>query len=121
MNAAEARERFSAAYEGELPDGERAQFEAALEQDAALSAEYDAFRTTMKAMGQALGSSDAVPPPDLLGGVQRTLRARSKGRFYRDRFSMLEPRQQGLWVSLCLIVLVLFLVIWGAFQYVRFD
>lgn len=85
MTSQEARDLFSAAYDSELaPDAQR-EFETALAHDAVLASEYEEFRTLL----QAAADDDVViaTTPDLLPGVQRRLRARSRGRFYRDRFS----------------------------------
>jgi hypothetical protein len=44
-----------------------------------------AIRSMLK---RALGSEAApVPPPDLLAGVQRRIRVRSRGRFFADGWS----------------------------------
>lgn len=91
MTRDEARDLFSAAWDGELGDA-RAEFDALLAADAELRAEYEDFtrvlRETQSLMqGGSPLASDAEPAPDVLAGVQRKLRARSGGRFYRDRFS----------------------------------
>jgi hypothetical protein len=85
MTREEARDLFSAAWDGELGDA-RAEFDALLAADAALRAEYDALTQSRAQAGSPL-ASDSEPAPDVLAGVQRKLRARSGGRFYRDRFS----------------------------------
>ena len=91
MTRDEARDLFSAAWDGELGDA-RAEFDALLAADAALRAEYDAFTQILRetqslTQGGSPLASDSEPAPDVLAGVQRKLRARSGGRFYRDRFS----------------------------------
>ena len=121
MNAAEARDRFSAAYEGELSPAERAELDAAFAADPALLSEYETFRATMEAMGALAREGDAVPPPHVLGNVQRALRQRSKGRFYRDRFAALRGAQHALWLWIGAVVLVSLCVIWAAFQFVQFE
>jgi hypothetical protein len=91
MTREEARDLFSAAWDGELGEV-RSAFEALLAADAELRAEYEDFtrvlRETQSLMqGGSPLASDSEPAPDVLAGVQRKLRARSGGRFYRDRFS----------------------------------
>ncbi|MDH5493159.1 MAG: hypothetical protein OEY14_14485 [Myxococcales bacterium] len=83
MEAEQARDLFSAAFDAELEDGEAAAFEAALAADLELRAEYEAF-CSLLGETRSLGDDPAV---DLLAGVQQKLRTRSRGRFYRDRFS----------------------------------
>jgi anti-sigma factor RsiW len=83
----EAKERFSDALDGLLAPDDADAFERALGADAALRDEYERFRATFEAVRGL-----ATPPPrewsvDLLAGVQRKIRARSRGRYYRDRFS----------------------------------
>ncbi|MCC6872885.1 MAG: hypothetical protein IT378_01150 [Sandaracinaceae bacterium] len=85
MTSDEARDLFSEALEDEL--GERKQdFDAALSEDDELREEYAMFVATFRTVG-GLAETDADDAPDLLEGVQERLRKRSKGRFYRDRFS----------------------------------
>jgi hypothetical protein len=91
MTRDEARDLFSAAWDGEL-GAARGEFDALLAADPELRAEYEDFtrvlRETQALMGDAGPlESEAAPTPDVLAGVQRKLRARSGGRFYRDRFS----------------------------------
>lgn len=113
MTADEARALFDAAYDGELDDDSRAAFEALLAHDAAVRSEYESFRVTMSRT-RAL---DATPPIDLLSGVQDKLRARSGGRFYRDRFSTQRGRSpQLVWMlvlsALVLVAFALFAASW---------
>jgi anti-sigma factor RsiW len=86
MAPEEARERFSEALDDALDPTARAAFESALARDEALRAEYADFAATFAALGQ-LGEADAEDAPDLLAGVQRRLRERSRGRYYRDRYA----------------------------------
>lgn len=117
MTSQEARELFSAAYDAELDPPTQAAFDAALAADAALATEYAEFRTLLTAAAQ--DSTPPGPTPDLLPGVQRRLRARSRGRFYRDRFS----ERAGLGVRSPLIVVVIMLglggLLWLAWRFVQ--
>ena len=85
MNTDEARESFSEAYEGELSEPRRREFDAALAEDSELKQEYAAFQRALTAAGAVPAVSN--DGPDLLAGVQRRLRKRSRGRFYGDRFA----------------------------------
>jgi anti-sigma factor RsiW len=87
MTADEARELFSEAFEGELSPERKAAFDEAVANDPALHAEYDDFVDTFRTMGRLAEAEEAQPAPDLLHGVQDRLRKRSRGRYYRDRFS----------------------------------
>ncbi|MAQ18003.1 MAG: hypothetical protein CMN30_24800 [Sandaracinus sp.] len=86
MNAEEARDLFSEAYDGVLEGPEREAFDAALDADAELRAEYEELAALLdEAHGLGEVEGDV---PDLLPGVQKKLRERSKGRYYRDRFAL---------------------------------
>src|SRR5438270_5999926 len=64
MNLAKAKDYFSAYYEGSLDRGLRQSFEARLNEDAQLQAEYRAFERTMRDLG-AMGQIEIEPPEDL--------------------------------------------------------
>lgn len=86
MNAEEARDLFSEAYDGMLAGERLAAFESALDQDPELKAEYEEL---VELLNEAHGLGDEeVEVPNLLPGVQKKLRERSKGRYYGDRFSL---------------------------------
>jgi anti-sigma factor RsiW len=103
MTPAEARELFSAALEGELDAARSRELQACLAADPELQREYAAFEATF-ALVRAR-KEQAAPAPDLLAGVQERLRARSRGRFYADRFA--ERRGRGLALPLLLGVVML--------------
>lgn len=84
MTSQEARELFSAAYDAELDAELQSAFDRALAHDAVLASEYAEFRSLLEAAAEDV---PVTSTPDLLAGVQRRIRARSRGRFYRDRFS----------------------------------
>lgn len=109
MNRDEAREKFSAAMDAELGDA-RVQFEELLAQDAELREEYAQFvalfrETQALSLDRDARDVEDGPTPDLLAGVQRKLRVRSGGRFYRDRFS--ERSVRGLSIPMLLAGLML--------------
>lgn len=86
MNAEEARDLFSEAYDGRLAGERLLAFEAALDQDPELKAEYDEL---VELLNEAHGLGEQeVEVPNLLPGVQKKLRERSKGKYYGDRFSL---------------------------------
>jgi anti-sigma factor RsiW len=101
----EVRDLFSAYHDRELSPDRSDAVRAALDADAALKREYDAFvrmlagLSAMAAAGEAPLPGVSPPPahdlpkpvdaPDLLGGVQRRLQQRSGGKFYADGWSRL--------------------------------
>jgi hypothetical protein len=103
MTADEGRSLFDAAYDGELDPETSAEFEILLANDHGVRAEYESFRVAM-ARTRTL---KAAPPIDLLSGVQDKLRARSGGRFYKDRFSTQRGRSPQLAWMLVLSAAVL--------------
>jgi anti-sigma factor RsiW len=127
MTSEQARELFSAALDGELDAGEREAFDRALHDDAALAQEYTAFRATFEHARAATAPArepDAAPTPDLLPGVQRRLRQRSRGRFYGDRFSERLGRGLTQPLLLALIMVALLALAWfglGLFEGVTFK
>jgi hypothetical protein len=106
MTSNEARELFSAAYDTELDAAAQQAFAAALAADPVLAAEYEEFRTLLRAAAE---EPEPAAAPDLLPGVQRRLRARSRGRYYGDRFA----ERAGLGARSPLIVAVVMLVLAG--------
>lgn len=84
MNTEDAEALFSAAFDAELPPEERREFERVLNDNPMLAERYREFCLTIQTLKLA---EDNTPTPDLLAGVQRRLRMKSGGRFYRDRFA----------------------------------
>jgi anti-sigma factor RsiW len=125
MTSDEAKELFSAAYDDELDATERAVFDAALAADPALAQQYALFTATVgatavAAFGSEPGDAEARPStPDLLPGVQQRLRARSRGRFYSDRFAERTGRGVFSPLTLALLMAALCAVAWLAFHYVQ--
>lgn len=119
----EIRDRFSAYHDGDLPSEEIAFIRQRLDEDKALSEEYERFRRMLGSLG-ALGlEQDVTPeaqqkpkenekeePVDLLSGVQNKLNKRSGGKFYNNRWS----RTAGVipMEFMALIVLLILLVLW---------
>jgi anti-sigma factor RsiW len=118
MTPERARRLFDAALDEELSADEQHEFDEALADDPALAAEYARHRGVLQAAASELG---AAPSVDLLAGVQHKLRARSGGKFYRDRFSQRTSSGMSsnslkllIVTSACLIVGVLLWFAYGA-------
>jgi len=113
MTREEARACFDAAVDDELSADERARFEAALAREPELRAEYERHRATIEAARRLFEDPGAV---DLLDGVQRKLRARSGGRFYRDRFAGRRGLRGGVGLLVGISgVVVLLVLAWLAY------
>jgi hypothetical protein len=113
-SADEIRDLFSAALENELAEGEKKEFDAALAENEELRSEYDAFRTLFRGTAAIANTTEAETDekePELLRGVQERLNKRSRGRYYRDRFSRDSGGRSATWLLLILIVLMLAIVI----------
>lgn len=119
MTPDEARELFSAAFDQELDEAQAPAFAAALAADAELAREYEAFVVTVT---QAQVEAASAKVPDLLPAVQRRLRARSRGRFYADRFAerlgsgWLQPVTLAIGMLLLLGLAWLLVVAFSAFS-----
>ena len=61
----------------------------------------DPIRALLKKSAEA-----GPPPPPLLRGVQRKLRARSKGKFYGDGWSTTNARVNYALVALAMLVVI---------------
>jgi hypothetical protein len=120
MTSDEARDLFGDAIEGTLGREQQAALDAALASDAELREEYDAYRLVVKgaaSIGRAAEKDgEEVPAPDLLAGVQSRLRRRSRGRFYRDRFSQQAGPRSALPVLVAIVVALTIAATWVALQ-----
>lgn len=110
MTPEQARETFGDAHDGFLDDEARAEFDAALDADESLRAEFTRYQALCRAAG-SLGD-DAAPTPDLLRGVQHKLRQRSGGRYFRDRFSQRAKLGMPWPVVMAVAMLALMLLAW---------
>ena len=104
MRAEAARALFERALDGTLDAHTQREFEAALNESDELHEEFIELQVVRRA-ARDLARKENVPQVDLLAGVQQKLRARSGGKFYRDRFS--ERRGMGFTWMLALASLVL--------------
>jgi anti-sigma factor RsiW len=112
MTSEQARAVFDAVIDGELDDDTRVEFEQALASDDTLRADYERHRSLF----QRHSAWDNDASVNLLAGVQHKLRARSGGRFYRDRFSE-QRHMRGLGVMVALSsVLLIAIALWFAYQ-----
>lgn len=113
MTSDEAREAFDEAFEGALGAERRAAFDAAIAADAALRAEWDEFVRTMR-MVRGVGLDEVRQSHEpLLAGVQSKLRARSRGRFYRDRFASAGRSERMLPILLAVATILLLGIAWA--------
>ncbi|HEY3393917.1 MAG TPA: hypothetical protein VGK58_14490 [Lacipirellulaceae bacterium] len=117
MTADEARELFSAALDDELMPEEKQRFAAALERDVGLCAEYREFVACNAALRQ-VAAAGPTPVPDLLPGVQARLRARSRGRFYADRFAERSGTRWSPTIVFALLMLAILALCWLGFHWV---
>lgn len=106
--AAGARDDAAAPDEGELPEGELP------EGDAPILDEVD----VREMLRSALAPPRGAVAPELLRGVQRRIRLRSRGKFYGDGWSTARsPRSTYLATSLLMLALIAFvffvLIPWG--------
>jgi len=118
-NHDEIREKFSAAYDNELSAEDKALFDKALQGNAELKAEYDEFAALLRSTHALADEADELPTPDLVRGVQARLRARSGGKFFRDRFSEESGPRGVLPILLLSVMLLLVTISWFAMQYAR--
>jgi anti-sigma factor RsiW len=110
MTREQARALFPRALDSELAADEQAAFEQALAGDEELQREFSQLRAVQHAASALRAASPTI---DLLGSVQHKLRARSGGRFYRDRFA--ERRGRGgllIWTLAGSFVMLLLGVLW---------
>lgn len=94
-------DRFSEAYEGTLTADEKKSFDDALSRDPGLAERYARFQAIV-----AITSREPTEHVDLVNAVQRRIRERSGGRFYRDRFSAYARPQWIMWSAVLLTIAI---------------
>lgn len=110
MTSDEARELIPEALDDALDAAQARAFEAALAADPELRAEYLELREVLGEAAAIAQADEAVAPSvDLLRGVQTKLRNRSRGRYYRDRFSRDVGRGAQMWPLVAATVMLLVL------------
>ena len=109
MTDDQARDMFGAALDDGLSRDERASFEAHLSAHPQLAEEFARFRGLFAQAGEV---HRAVPVPDLLPGVQKKLRDRSR----RDGTAQLRGRGFLTPTTLGLVLIALLGVLWLAFH-----
>lgn len=115
MTPEQARDLFSAAHEGELTEQEQRELDAVLQSDPALADEYARFVKLLSAT--QLSAARVTPVPNLLPKVQARIRKRSRGRFYRDRFSERGGQQMLLPMLAGALMLVMLATLWMMSSY----
>ncbi|MBK8171509.1 MAG: hypothetical protein IPK60_14345 [Sandaracinaceae bacterium] len=115
----EAREKFSAAYDNELNPADKAAFDAALASDDELRSEYEEFVSLLRSTHALADEADELHVPDLVGSVQARLRARSGGRYFRDKFSEKSGPRGTMPILALGVMLLLVLTAWMMMQYAR--
>lgn len=119
MTPDEARDLFTDAFDDALSAEARAEFDEVLRADADVKQEWVEFCALLRETAELGGPDDGdggwsgsgagSMEVDLLTGVQDRLRARSGGRFYRDRYSAEAGRGGGTWplvlalITLCVL------------------
>lgn len=123
MDQDEARDLFSRAYDGELSAEQQEAFDALLDRDRELAGEWSEFRDMLnEAQTLADGEDDLdFEAVDLLAGVQSKIRARSRGRFYKDRFAARTGGQAMMPLLLGIVMLVLLAVTWFALTFTEIQ
>lgn len=121
MTSDEARELFSAAYDGELDEAQKRELDEALAADEELAAEYRDFEQLLREASAIAGDADVEGTPDLLEGVQKRIRVRSRGRFYRDRFASEAKARSMLPIYLGVAMLFLVAIAWLTLHVVRVE
>ena len=114
MTPEEARVLFDAAIDNELDQEARQRFEQALADDAELRVEFERHRDVVFATRALARDASGV---DLLAGVQDKLRARSGGRFYRDKFAEQRGRSSQItWMIAASVIVILGALAFAAWQ-----
>lgn len=117
MDQDEARELFGEALDGTLTAEKKEALDRALASDPALREEFDSYRWVVR--GAAALGADAArvsDVPNLLPAVQAKLRRRSRGRFYRTRFSEQADARRGFWVLVAISMGLLIALMWLLLQ-----
>ncbi|NOY90601.1 MAG: hypothetical protein GXP55_05270 [Deltaproteobacteria bacterium] len=120
MTKGDARDLFSEAYDDELDADARARFDAALAEDVDLAVEFAEFCDLID-LTRADAAKDAEPPVNLLPAIQRKIRVRSAGRFYRDGFSERMGSKTLMPLVLSVLMLLLLAIALIGLSFIQID
>ena len=114
MSADDARDLFGDAIDETLSPDAKAAFESVLAANAELNDEYESYRAVVQGIGAAVphvavdeNDTRGVRAPDLARKVTDRIRARSKGRYFRDPRVSSSQRNQIMLISILTIFIVL--------------
>jgi anti-sigma factor RsiW len=116
MTPEQARALFDTSLDGELSEGQQRALDRALAGDASLREDFARYQEVRRATAELGRMPQSV---NLLAGVQHKLRARSGGKFYRDRFSQRTSQRSTTGIRILLVLsalLVLAVLLWFAFD-----
>jgi anti-sigma factor RsiW len=116
MTPEQARALFDTSLDGELSEGQQRALDRALAGDATLREDFARYQEVRRATAELSRMPEQV---DLLAGVQHKLRARSGGKFYRDRFSQRAGQRSANGIKVLIVLsalLVLSVLLWFAFD-----
>ncbi|MCS6797942.1 MAG: hypothetical protein NZ898_05355 [Myxococcota bacterium] len=122
MTSDEAREAFDEALDERLSPERREAFEQALARDPELRGEWERYRAVIVAMrAQARRDEPTDFEVDVLPAIQRELRRRSGGRYYRDRFATGGGPGVSLLLVLVAVLLCALVAAWLALHLVSVE
>lgn len=114
MSADDARDLFGDAIDGTLSPDAKAAFESVLATDAELKDEYESYRMVVQGVSAAVphvavdeNDTRGVRAPDLARKVTERIRARNKGRYFRDPRISSSQRYQIMLISIFTIFILL--------------
>jgi hypothetical protein len=114
MSADDARDLFGDAIDGTLSPDAKAAFESVLAADAELNDEYASYRMVVQGVASAVphvavdeNDTRGVRAPDLARKVTERIRARNKGRYFRDPRISSSQRNQIMLIAILTIFVVL--------------
>jgi len=114
MSADDARDLFGDAIDETLSPDAKAAFESVLAANAELNEEYESYRAVVQGIAAAVphvavdeNDTRGVRAPDLARKVTDRLRARNKGRYFRDPRISSSQRNQIMLISILAIFIVL--------------
>lgn len=114
MSADDARDLFGDAIDDTLSPDAKAAFESVLAANAELNEEYESYRAVVQGISAAVphvavdeNDTRGVRAPDLARKVTDRIRARNKGRYFRDPRISSSQRNQIMLISILAIFILL--------------